>query len=324
MVSGPSRRPVSSGGARLAGERQQRAATVGGFGAILLWSTTIPLARGLTEHVGPVSGAAAVYGISGTLAAVSLVRRRTGWPPARYVAGCGALFVAYAVLLYLAIARAADRQQVLEIALVNYLWPALTLVLSTVLLGRRPRWFLWPATVLALAGVALALTHATGISWSAFARNLAGNPLAYAMAVIAAVCWALYSNLTQRWAGGHAGGAADVFLILTALTFGAMTVLVDERPRWSSVALFEAGFLGVATFGGYRLWDLAMRRGDTVAVAAGSYLTRLLSTLAGCAYLGVSPGPRLWVGCVVLIAGSALSWRALANQSSTSGQNSSE
>lgn len=308
----------------MAGDRQQRAATIGGFGAILLWSTTIPLARGLTEHVGPVSGAAAVYGISGALAVVSLVRRRTGWPPVRYVAGCGALFVGYAVLLYLAIARAADRQQVLEIGLINYLWPALTVVFSTVLLGRRARWFLWPATAVALAGVVLALTHATAISWSAFARHLAGNPLAFAMALTAAVGWALYSNLTQRWAGGHAGGAADAFLILTAVTFGVMLALAGERPRWSGVAVGEAGFLGLATFGGYRLWDRAMRQGDTVVVAAGSYLTPLLSTLAGCAYLGVTPGPRLWAGCVVLIAGSWLSWRAFPPQSDTSSQNAIE
>jgi drug/metabolite transporter (DMT)-like permease len=301
-----------------------RSATLGGFVAIFLWSTTVPLARGLAEHVGPVSGAAAVYGVGGMLAFFSLLRRRTGRPPARYVAGCGALFVAYAALLYLAVGRAVDRQQVLEIGLVNYLWPALTMVLAPAMLARPARWFLWPGTGLAVAGVVLALTHATGISWPAFARNLAGNPGAYAMALAAAVCWALYSNLTQRWAGGRDSGAVDVFLLLTAFTFAVMMTLVDEQPRWSGLAVAEAAFLGLATFGGYRLWDRAMRRGNAVAVAAASYLTPLLSTLAACAYLGVAPGPRLWVGCVVLIAGSVLSWRALSSQPPTLSQNAIE
>ncbi len=301
-----------------------RSATLAGFAAILLWSTTVPLARGLAEHVGPVSGAAAVYGVSGCLAFFSLLRRRTGRLPVKYVAGCGALFVAYAVLLYLAIGRAVDRQQVLEIGLINYLWPALTLVLSTSLLGRRARWFLWPATGLALAGVVLALTHTTGISWPSFARNLAGNPAAYLMALAAAACWALYSNLTQRWAGGRESGAVDVFLLLTAVTFGMLMSLADEDARWSGLAAGEAFFLGLATFGGYRLWDRAMRRGNATLVAAGSYLTPLFSTLASCAYLGVTPGPRLWVGCAVLIAGSVLSWRALATQPPTLSQNSIE
>lgn len=288
------------------------ASTLAGLGAIVLWSATVPLARGLSEHVGPVTGAAAVYGVSGVLALGSrLSRRNRGRPPRNYAAVCGALFVVYAVLLYLAVGRAVDRQQVLGIGLVNYLWPALTVVLSTWLLGRRARWFLWPATALALTGVVLALTHATAFSWSAFAGNVAGNPVAYGMALAAAVCWALYSNLTQRWAKDSESGAVDLFLILTALTFAVLTIQGGERAQWSRAEVGEAGFLGLATFGGYRWWDHAMRRGDAGLVTAASYLTPLLSTLAGCLYLGVTPGPRLWLGCVVLIAGSVLSWRAL-------------
>lgn len=295
--------------------------TLAGLGAIVLWSATVPLARGLSEHVGPVTGAAAVYGVSGGLALASRLRRRQGRSPRNYTVVCGALFVVYAVLLYLAVGRAVDRQQVLGIGLVNYLWPTLTVVLSTWLPGRRARWFLWPATALALAGVVLALTHATtlswsaltwsALSWSAFAGNVAGNPVAYGMALAAAVCWALYSTLTQRWAKDSESGAVDLFLILTAGTFAVMMVLGDEHAQWSRAAVGEAGFLGLATFGGYRWWDHAMRRGDAGLVAAASYLTPLLSTLAGCLYLGVTPGPRLWIGCVVLIAGSVLSWRAL-------------
>ena len=288
------------------------ASTLAGLGAILLWSVTVPLARGLSERVGPVNGAAAVYGVSGGLALLSRLRRRQGRLARNYLVVCGALFVVYAVMLYLAVGRAVDRQQVLEIGLVNYLWPALTVVLSTVLLGRKARWFLWPATALALAGVVLALTHATAISWSAFVRNLDGNPGAYAMALAAAVCWALYSNLTQRWATGSESGAVDLFLILTAVAFAVMMATAGRPASWSRTAVGEAVFLGVATFGGYRLWDRAMRRGDAGLVAAASYLTPLLSTLAGCLYLGVTPGARLWVGCVGLIAGSGLSWRALA------------
>lgn len=285
--------------------------TLAGLGAIVLWSATVPLARGLSEHVGPVTGAAAVYGVSGGLALGSRLHRRQGRPPRNYTVVCGPLFVVYAVLLYLAVGRAVDRQQVLGIGLVNYLWPALTVVLSTWLPGRRARWFLWPATVLALAGVVLALTHATTLSWSAFAGNVEGNPVAYGMALVAAVCWALYSTLTQRWAKDSESGAVDLFLILTAFTFAVMMVLGDERAQWSRAAAGEAVFLGLATFAGYRWWDYAMRRGDAGLVAAASYLTPLLSTLTGCLYLGVMPGSRLWIGCVVLIAGSVLSWRAL-------------
>ncbi|MBE0566127.1 MAG: EamA family transporter, partial [Krumholzibacteria bacterium] len=81
---------------------------------------------------------------------------------------------------------------------------------------------------------------------------------------------------------------------------------------WTPRAGAEVVLLGVATWAGYSLWDAAMRRGHAVPVAAASYLTPLLSTVASCLYLGVVPGPRLWLGCALLVAGSLLSWRAVA------------
>ena len=73
-------------------------------------------------------------------------------------------------------------------------------------------------------------------------------------------------------------------------------------------------FLGAATVLAYSCWDLAMRRGDILLVAAASYFTPLLSTLVSCLYLGIVPGAKLWLGCAVLVAGSLLSWRAVAER----------
>jgi drug/metabolite transporter (DMT)-like permease len=46
-------------------------------------------------------------------------------------------------------------------------------------------------------------------------------------------------------------------------------------------------------------------------VASCSYLTPLLATAAACAYLGIAPGIKLWLGCLLLIGGSFLSWRSI-------------
>jgi len=37
-------------------------------------------------------------------------------------------------------------------------------------------------------------------------------------------------------------------------------------------------------------------------VVACSYFTLLLATLVSCAYLRVSPSPKLWVGCLLLVS----------------------
>jgi drug/metabolite transporter (DMT)-like permease len=107
-------------------------ATAGGAVAVLLWSTTVAIARSLSEQLGPVTAAATVYSISGIIAVAALLcgnrsGRRIVRLPARYLVGCGALFVGYMLLLFLAIGWAGKRQQVLELGLLNYLWPILTL-----------------------------------------------------------------------------------------------------------------------------------------------------------------------------------------------------
>jgi drug/metabolite transporter (DMT)-like permease len=300
-----------------AGARDAYVATAGGFVAILLWSTTVALARHLSEQLGPVTAAAAVYGLSGVIAVFALLRdprkrKKIRGLPARYLVGCGGLFVGYMLVLYLAVGLADGRQQVLEVGLVNYLWPALTVVLSTVLLPKRASWSLLPATLLALAGVFLVVTHRGPTSFGALVRNLSHNPAAYSLALAAALAWATYSNLTRRWAGGRAEGGVMVFLPVTAVVLLVSCGFIDEPRAWTWRAGAETLFLGVATCVAYALWDHAMRRGNMLMVAAGSYLTPFFSTVVSCLYLAVAPGAGLWVGCAAIILGSVLSWLSVS------------
>lgn len=300
--------------------RRSHIATAGGVGAILLWSTTVAFARSLAEQVGPVSGAAGVYCVGGIAGLVLLLgdsqrRQRILRQPARYLVGCGSLFVGYMLMLFLAVGWADGRQQVLEVGMLNYLWPTLTLVLSLVLLGKKANWILLPGTLLALGGVFMVVTHGASISWHSFCRNFASNSGAYWLALTAAVFWAMYSNLTRRWAGGQDEGAVLLFLPITAIVLLIISCFLDEPREWSRRSLAEALFLGVATYAAYMLWDNAMRKGNIVMVAAASYLTPLFSTIVSCIYLAVVPGTRLWVGCGVLVLGSILSWQSMSNDS---------
>jgi drug/metabolite transporter (DMT)-like permease len=291
-------------------------ATAGGFFAILLWSTTIAVARSLSEQLGPVTAAASVYGVAAAVALARLAIRDANRShirrlPPNYLIGCGTLFIAYMLCFYLAIGLGADRQQVLEIGLLNYLWPALTLLLSVVLLRKKATLLLVPGTVLALLGVFLVLTHGADLSWRSWVRHIGANPAAYSLGLAAAVAWAFYSVLACKWAGGVAAGGVDLFLPATAVVLIAICFGVHEPREWGMRSVGEAIFLGIATYAAYGLWDAAMRTGDLVLVAAGSYMTPFFSTMASCLYLAVVPGLSLWLGCGMLIAGSLLSWRSM-------------
>jgi drug/metabolite transporter (DMT)-like permease len=61
-----------------------------------------------------------------------------------------------------------------------------------------------------------------------------------------------------------------------------------------------------------------MRQGNLLLVVACSYLTPLLSTLVSCYYLGVSRGTRLWMGCLLLVLGSLVTWRSVSERQAPS------
>jgi len=290
--------------------------TLLGVAAILLWSATVALARSISERVGPLTAGAAVYlGGSALLAGNLLMRRRSltvlRQLPARYLFGCGALFVLYTLSLFLGLGLAASRRQAIEVALLNYLWPALTILFSLWLLGKRANLGLIPGTLLALAGVFLVLTQGAAVSWHSFSANVLSNPAAYALGALAAVTWALYSNLTRRWGRSDSEGAVLLFTLGTGLAFLLMGRLHPEAGAWGARVVAEVACLALATAAAYVFWDIAMREGDVVLVASCSYLTPFFSTVVSCLYLRVWPAFSLWLGCLLIIAGSFLSWRSI-------------
>jgi drug/metabolite transporter (DMT)-like permease len=298
--------------------------TAWGLAALVLWSLTVAFARRLSEQLGPLMAGACVYLIGGAFCLVPLVRRRgVVWglvrSSPRYVFGCGALFVLYAAVLFLAVGLAADRSQAIGIGLVNYLWPTATVLLSLVLLNQRAGWLLLPGTVLALAGEFLVITHGDSVSWGSFRGHLQANPAPYALALVGAVSWGLYSTLARRWSRPGAGGAVELFIPAAGLVLLTLSLLSGESPVWSIRAGGEVIALAGVTVLAYILWDGAMRKGNLLFVAACSYFTPLLSTVVSCAYLGVRPGWRLWAGCLLLVLGSLLTWRSVSERSQKGG-----
>jgi len=285
--------------------------------AILLWSTSVALSRSLAEQVGAITAASWMYLAGGTLGClyVAVVQKRLGGLfrlPTAYLAGCGLLFVTYVICLYLAIGHASSRQQVVEVGIINYLWPGLTLSLAVPILGVRVRAGFAPGIVLALAGAALAPLRGGEYSLEALGAGLRLNPLPYALALCGAVVWALYSTLSRRWAGEAEGGAVPLFVLATGLVLTALRLAFPEPSAWTCRAAGELLFMALGpTLVAYAFWDAAMRRGNITLVAALSNLTPLLSTILTVLYLDVAAGWNLWLACGLVVAGAFLCERSV-------------
>lgn len=97
--------------------------------------------RKVAEKLGTLTSASYIFLLAGALSCTYLITSRrfqaiVRAPPA-YLFGCGTLFIVYMASLYLAIGTATNRLQVLEVGLVNYLWPSLTLAFAVPILGRK-------------------------------------------------------------------------------------------------------------------------------------------------------------------------------------------
>ncbi len=181
---------------------------------------------------------ALVFGLAGVLgcaaqAVTGRLRGTLGTLSPAFLLRCGALFAFYELCLYLALGLSRNRAQVVEVALVHYLWPMLTLAFTVIAFRIRARPAFWAGAVLAMGGVALAMTQDERLSWQAFQANVAANAPPYGIALVAAAAWALYSVSSQSWSGEGHGRAVVVWMLLAGIVLGAARLFFPETTRWS-------------------------------------------------------------------------------------------
>jgi drug/metabolite transporter (DMT)-like permease len=292
--------------------------TLLGILAVLFWSATVAVARDIIESLGPLTAGAMLYLIGGALNCLPLLARperlrRTLRLPRAYLFGCGGLVVLYVLCFFLAVGLAADRAQIVEIGLINYLWPALTLLFGVPILGHRARIGLIPGVLIAFAGIGLvAAAQSNVLSWAGFLTDLHSNAAPYLLALAAAVAWALYSDLSRRWAGDAGAGAMNLFLFAGGLVLLIARCFFHERSHWSPDIAVKTAIYVIFPIGlAYPFWDIAMRRGRMVFVASFSYLLPLFSTVIIWLYLGVTLTRALWLGCALVIAGAVICKRSV-------------
>ena len=287
-----------------------RVSTGGGLVALLIWSTTMAVSRGMAESLGTVTGAALATGAGGLVALTAAWMQ--GVSPARmlglplkYLLGCGGIFVLYIVCIYTAVGWAQNRSTVLVVGLVNYLWPALTVVLSIPILHYRARWWIVPGCIVAVCGTGLATIGGEVFSISELSEAGPRPAVPLGLAAVAAVAWALYSNLARRW-GRPQIGAVPLFLLASSAALWLLRTGQIETTTWTVKSVAELGFISVAQSAlAYGLWERGMRRGNHLLLALVSYFTPIASTAVAAVYLQVTPGPSLLFGCI-LVGGGAL------------------
>ncbi|WP_174247174.1 aromatic amino acid DMT transporter YddG [Rhodococcus rhodochrous] len=283
-----------------------------GLAAIVLWSSMVGMIRLVTESLGAIGGAAMIYSCCAILLSVTV-----GWPTfanfsRTYLATGAVMFAAYEVCFALAIGFADTPRQAIEVGIVNYLWPSLTVVFAIVFTGQKASRLIVPGMALSVVGVAVVLGGDSGLDITGTIDNVRSNPLSYALAFTGAVIWAGYCTVTKLFANGN--NAITPFFVLTAASFWGLYLLTGSEPMDLSFAALAATLVAACAIGfGYALWNVGILGGNLAFLAASSYFTPVLSAAFSSVLLTTALGPMFWIGTAVVCVGAILCWLATRN-----------
>ena len=272
-------------------------ATLIGFTAIILWS----LLAALTAAAGPIPAFqmnAMCFGLGAGAAMLLWIRqpgraRALRQPFHVWAHGIIGLFGYHA--LYFAALRLAPPA---EASLVNYLWPLLIVLFSSLLPGERLRVFHIAGALIGFAGVATLSINA----------DLSARPehaLGYALAFAAALFWSAYSVLSRRMSNVPTDAvvgfcAATALLSLSCHLMFETTVWPASLGAWAAIVALGLGPVGAAFYA----WDIGCKRGDIKLLGVSTYAAPVLSTLALVASGFAQPSLALWIACGLIVLGA--------------------
>ncbi|MGK3135376.1 aromatic amino acid DMT transporter YddG [Pantoea trifolii] len=285
----------------------QKRATLIGLLAILLWSAIVGLIKNVSEGFGPVGGAALIYSASAVLLIFTVGLPKLRAFPRRYLIIGSVLFVCYELCLSLSLGFTHSGRQAIEVGMVNYLWPSLTIVLAVIVNRQKTHPLIIPGVLLAVAGICRVLGGDQGFSFSEITQNVMDNPLSYGLALSGAVIWAVYCVVTKKMANGSNG--ITLFFILTALTLWLKFLLSPQPPFVLSVGVCISLALAAMAMGfGYAAWNVGILHGNVTILAAASYFIPIISSLLAVFILRSHLTIAFWQGTAMVSVGSLMCW----------------
>lgn len=285
-------------------------ATCIGLSSILIWASLVAVVKLITESLTPISAIALIYSFSAMAILVLNGLPRFQHMSKAYVWGCGALFVAYEILFLVSIALSQNHDQVLIIAMINYLWPPLTIVFSILARQLNYRWPIVLGFIVSVLGLLL-VVNPDILNLHQFLHILQQNPLAYFFAFLGALLWPCYSVLTKKYAQGQ--NAVPLFFAVTAVALWCIHFMMDEAfifPQlnmWLLIAV-TGGLVGIA----YSNWNQSLQFGNIKLLILATYFMPVLSSFISMLILDATPSLSFWIGTCLVTFGAMICWKSTA------------
>ena len=195
----------------------------------IFWGLSVSLVRTLSETLGVGKGLAINYLIA--LVFVFLlfgIPNLKAMPLKYYICGLGCA-IGTSMTFAFSLGLAKDGTQTMEVGMINYLWPTLTILFAVLFNGQKAKWWVGIGMLLAIYGIFVVLSGNLLIDFKAMWSHIKSNPISYFLALWAAIFWAAYSNFTRAWAKGQ--NPTTLIFALDTIFFNAIWLL-DLAPSY--------------------------------------------------------------------------------------------
>lgn len=286
-----------------------RNATLIGLIAVLLWSSIVGLIRSVSESLGATGGAAMMYSVASVFLLMSVGFPKIQKFPRKYLIWGSILFVSYELCLSLSIGYANTNRQAIEVGMVNYLWPALTMVAAIIFNQQKSNLLVIPGFLIAILGICWVLGGEQGLDLPSMLANIQDNPLSYGLAFTGALIWAAYCTVTARIANGNNG--VTLFFILTACALWMKYLFIGGQPMTFDFHAIVYLALAAGAMGfGYAAWNVGILHGNVTVLAGASYFIPVFSAALAALVLNTPLSMSFWQGSAMVCLGSILCWLA--------------
>lgn len=284
-------------------------ATLIGFSAILQWSSIVGLLKKISFTLGPDLSVLFMYSFSAVILLLLFRIPNLKQVPRNYLIFATILFVVYELCFSYAIALAQTAQQAIEISLVNYLWPSLTIAALILFKELKFNFFVIIGLAICLSGIVLIQTGNESFNWATVFANVQMNPISYILAFLGASLWALYCVITRKYSQGH-NPIAFFFLVISFVLWLKMLVFhgIPEIPHIDLNTGILMLMVSTVTALGYAAWNIGIIKGNITILVTLSYFSPIFSSLISMFILQTNLSLSFWHGAILVTVGSLICW----------------
>ena len=273
-----------------------------------MWASLVGLMKQVSAALGPELGVTLIYSLSALLLLAIFKAPDFKQISKKYLIFGTILFVAYEVCFSFAIAYSQTARQAIEISIVNYLWPSLTVLAFVIFKELKFNFLIILGLLISISGIIFIQTGSSDFSLNSLVDNFHSNPLSYILAFTGAIIWAFYCVITKKMSNGQ--NPISIFFVGVALTLWFKLLVSGQFtiPSMDIPAVITLLVASAAMGFGYAAWNIGIIHGNITILVVASYFTPIISSILAMFVLQTQLSMSFWQGTAMVTVGSFICW----------------